>query len=416
MLSEPFLKRVLMFIGFILSGLITLIFISTPESLQVPVPDSVPSITTKSSQNRELEEAVAYFGAPIRTQIPGASLAAIASWSPNGKYILTNVRFIDPSGSKTKPYIFDIAGKRYIEIPNAPWIDYVSWAGSKLAYQARDGYGYFDLTTMTAKTFGMSDAKVIAAREAEPIFSSDGSYIAFNKNGLAVYSTRAGTTTQLNNVVDDVPLLWKSDNKTLVIATDDGSTKNDSLKNAGEGNIPKKQNLATFHIGTKNKQFMVSLPQPMRRAQWVARDQLALFTLGSDDGFFDYSFDVTTNKLSLLAETSEGTAFSAIRDREIGILKANKLSLYDIHGNKKLDVKRIEKSEIANVSLLPSAALFVRVAPDGYEVAKFNIETAVETVLDTINLPYVVVAPNGKMAVTVAEESSGAQFIEIPNE
>lgn len=393
MISESFLKRVLMFIGFILSGLITLIFISTPESLQVPVPDSVPSITTKSSLNRELEEAKQYFGSSIKAQIPGASLASVVSWSPNSKYILANVRFIDPSGPRVKPFVLDITRKQYVEVPSATLLDTVSWSGNKIAYATETGFGYFDIVTNQSKV-------LTTAGETQPIISSDGSYIAYNNNGLAVYSVKTNKVTQLSQNKNDVPLLWKADDKTLIIST-------------GEN---KKPTLAEFHIGTRAQVALTQLPESLAQAVWVSKDELVLLTLSVGDSYFDYAYDFSDAALTLLAETTEGTAFVAHRDREIGIVKGSRITTYDNHVEKKTEVKRTEKNRIAHFSLLPSPlAMFVREQDGGYEVAAFNLQTSIETVVDTIWLPYTIVSPNGRTAVTVSEGSDAVQFVELPN-
>lgn len=301
-----------MFIGFILSGLITLIFISTPESLQVPVPDSVPSITTKSSLNRELEEAKQYFGSSIKAQIPGASLASVVSWSPNSKYILANVRFIDPSGPRVKPFVLDITRKQYVEVPSATLLDTVSWSGNKIAYATETGFGYFDIVTNQSKV-------LTTAGETQPIISSDGSYIAYNNNGLAVYSVKTNKVTQLSQNKNDVPLLWKADDKTLIIST-------------GEN---KKPTLAEFHIGTRAQVALTQLPESLAQAVWVSKDELVLLTLSVGDSYFDYAYDFSDAALTLLAETTEGTAFVAHRDREIGIVKGSRITTYDNHVEKK---------------------------------------------------------------------------------
>ncbi|MBP9852046.1 MAG: hypothetical protein KBC67_02170 [Candidatus Pacebacteria bacterium] len=400
MVSESFLKRVLMFIGFILSGLITLIFISTPESLQVPVPDSVPTITTKSSLAREFDEAKLFFESSIKTQIPGSSLASVVSWSPNSKYILANLRFIDPSGGTTRPYIMDLSRKLYVVVPNATWIDAASWSGTKIAYVANNGYSYFDVETNESATFGSPVSAGPVVDLSTPVISGDGAYIAYNAGGLAVYSLKASKSIQLNQHNDDVPLLWKSDDKTLLISTGAGAERS----------------LSEFHIGTRALRTIAALPQSISRAKWVAKDQLALLTLGFDDGYFDYAANLKTNSLSLLAETTEGIAFTSAREREMATLKGNKITLYGSEGEKKIEAKRTDKSRISNFELLPSPlALFVREQGDAYDVATFNMTTLIETAVEDIWLPYVIVSPNGKSAVTVKEGNDSAQFVDLPN-
>ncbi|MEN9582624.1 MAG: hypothetical protein RL641_578 [Candidatus Parcubacteria bacterium] len=386
-----------MFIGVILSGLITLIFISTPESLQVNVPDNIPTITTKSAQKREFDEAKKFFESSIKSKIPGASLAAVVSWSPNSKYILTDLRFADSASIRTKPYIFDLANKEYIEVPNTDWIDTASWAGSKVAYATESGFGVFDVATNTSETFGNSSENI-----DQPIISADGSYVAYADKGIMVYSLKASKSIRLTSNSEDVPALWKTDNKTILIYTASES------KSA-------KATLVELHIGSRELTKITDLPQSPKRAQWVERDQLALFTLGHDDNSFDYTYDFSNDTLTLLAETSEGLAFTSTKDKEIATLKGNKISLYDNHAVKIAEAKRSEKSKVVNFSLVPSKSVFlIREKGKKYDSAIFNIDFAQETVLENLWLPYAIIAPNGKSAITVEEGNDAAHFIDIP--
>ena len=397
MLSEAFLKRVLMFIGVILSGLITLIFISTPDSLQVPVPDSVPSITTKSTLNREFDEAKQFFETSIQQSINGATLAAVISWSPNNKYILTNLRLTDQNGGRTKPYIMDLFQKKYVEVPNATWIDQASWAGSKLAYQTADGYAYFNIETGESKTFGKK------VGTAPPVFSSDGSYIAYVEDGIVVYSLKANQSIKLTNGVTDMPALWRSDAKSLFIFSNPESSS-------------QKATLSLLKIGTREKQFIIELPQPAKRAQWIMSDQSALLTLGADDGSYDYGYVVSNHDLTLVAETSEGIAFTSNRDKQVATLKGNKISVYNSTIIKTFEAKRSEKSRVVYFSLLPNNATFlVREKGTKYDSALLNLKTLVETTLEGMTVPYALISPNGRSAITVKDGNSSAQFIDISN-
>ena len=139
-------------------------------------------------------------------------------------------------------------------------------------------------------------------------------------------------------------------------------------------------------------------------------------TLSVDDSYFDYAFNLTTAELSLLAETTEGTAFVSQRDREIGIVKGNKIIVYSSTLSKKLETKRSEKSRIANFSLLQSPmTMFIREQGTGYDVATFNLQTSVETAIDSISMPYAILAPNGRTAITPRDGGDSAQFVELPN-
>lgn len=406
MVSESFLKRVLMFIGLILSGLITLIFVSTPDSLDVPVPDSVPSITTKSSLARELEEAKKFFESSVSDKVPRASVASVVAWSPNSKYIFANLRFIDPTGSHTKPYILDLVRKKYVEVPNGGWVDAVSWSNNSIAYQTEKGYGYFDIATGESKMFGSSNSSNNSTAQGfPPIISSDGSYVAYSDNGLAVYSIKTSKAIFLTQNRNDIPLLWKADDKTLIIATTP----------ATPGATNQKMVLSDFHIGTRMSHELVTLPQSIKRAVWVTRNKLALLTLGFDGGTFDYGFYLATNTLSLIAETSEGIAFTGVRDGQVATLKGNKITVYDSHLEKIADAKRTAKTSVANFSLLPlSQSLLVLNKDKGYDLATFNLKTTTETMIENIWLPYVVLSPSTKNAVTVGEGNDNVHFINIP--
>lgn len=401
MVSESFLKRVLMFIGLILSGLITLIFVSTPDSLQVPVPDSVPSITTKSSIARGFEEAKVFFESSVREQVPRASVASVVSWSPNGKYIIANLRFIDPTGGSTKSYVLDLGRKKYVEVPNAKWIDTVSWSNNAFAYQTEKGYAYFDVATGETKTFGGTTDTF------PPIISSDGSYIAYTNNGLAVFSIKTSKAIVLTQNIQDIPLLWKADDKTLVIST------TDTVSTSSDGEMTKNK-LAEFHIGTRAMRDIVALPQPVKQATWVAKNALALISLGADDGTFDYGLDFSNGNLSLIAETSEGIAFTGSRDGKIATLKGARLTLYGAHLEKISDLKRTSKGNIANFFLLPPTRALLFIEKDkGYDIATFDMETSVETVIKNIWLPYAVLSPTGKNAVTVNAGNDNVDFFDI---
>lgn len=398
MISEAFIKRVLMFIGVIFSGLITLIFISTPESLTVPVPDSFPTITTKSSLNREFEDAKDFFESSISDQIRGATLASVVAWSPNSKYIVTNVRISSSEKTTTKPYIFDMPNKKYIEIPNTNWIDSVSWSGSKIAYATDAGYGFFDIENSETNVFGVGEEK----GNGNPIISPDGTYIAYPQDGIMVYSLRAKESIRITTNPNDVPALWKSDNKTLVIFS---KTRT---------NTPEKI-LAELHIGTKAAKSITTLPQSPINATWISSDESALLTLGIDDSYFDYTYNFSSNKLTLLAETTEGLAFTSVKDRGVGTLKGNRISIYDKNGEKIQESKREEKSRIANFAMTsPYSAFLIREKGKLYDSAIFNINNSTEETLEDLHVPYVIVSPNGRSAVTISEDSDSANFIIIP--
>lgn len=420
MISEAFLKRVLLFIGVILSGLITLIFISTPDSLEVPVPDQVPSIVTKSSLTRDFDEAKTYFESSVAAEVPGASLASLVSWSPNGKYVVANMRFTDPTGSRTRPYVLNFATKKYTAVPHTNWIDYVSWAGSSMAYATEKGFAVYDIERDTGGAFGGEHGNPIST----PVISFDGSYVAYSDGGISVYSTKAKKTTRLSSNTGDIPLLWQKDNKTLVVET------------AGNGaaieTVPKNStqySLATLHIGTRVLTPLVVLPQNAKQATWVVRDQLALLTLGSDAGSFDYSYNFSKNTLKLLAETSEGIAFTTVdNNRGIVTLKGNKVTVYDGHAEKINEVKRVAKSRVVLFAIIPNGhAFIVREKVNGasennsktatisqmYEAALFNFADGTETYLADLVLPYAIIAPNGKVAATIEDGNGNTQFIEI---
>jgi hypothetical protein len=395
MITEGFLKRVLVFIGVILSGLITLIFISTPESLDVPVPNQIPSITTKSSQNRELDEAKKYFESSLASELPGASLVAVVSWAPNGKYILANMRFDEKNGNRTMPYILDLGAKKYIPVPNANWIDVVSWSDDVMTYPAQTGYAIFDIQNSTGRTFGS------LVNGGRPVFSGDGSYIAYPENGIVLFSTKTNKSIRLTTDMADTPALWKNDSKAIVIFRAGDTTSSASL--------------VEMQIGTRESTQLATLPQLAVDATWVIKDQLAKITLGFDDGYFDYAFDFTDNSLKLLAETTEGIAFTSVGPRAIATFKGNRISLYDSRAMKISETRRTERSRVVNFSLLSqTTALLIRESDTGYEAATFNLISGAETPVEEMWLPYAVIAPNNRSAVTVPEGNDRAQFIELP--
>ncbi len=398
MISEAFLKRVLMFIGVILSGLITLIFISTPKSLEVPVPDELPQITTSSSLNQEFEEAKQFFALPVSDSVPGASIASVISWSPDNKYIVANLTIKTEAKTQTAVYLLDLSRKQYVQVPNVIWADTVSWAGTKLAYNTETGYGVFDADTHVSSTFGGT------SNSSLPVISSDGEYVAYADNGIVIYSLNTAKSIRLTSNPTDIPALWESDNKTLVIFTQDETETSLAASS-----------LAELHIGTREIKIIAQLPQSPKLAQWVARDQLALLTLGAADGYFDYTFNFLDGKLKLLAEISEGIAFTSTEDREVATFKGNKIAIYDERAEKIVDAKRSSKTKVVNFSLLPSLSAFlVREKNARYEASLFNIVTSTETVLGDMWLPYAIIAPNGQNAVTVQEGNDSVSFIEIP--
>lgn len=389
-----------MFIGVILSGLITLIFISTPTSLEVPVPDELPQIVTSSSLNQEFEEAKQFFSIPVSQSIPGASIASVISWSPDNKYIVANLSIKDISETQTAVYVLDLNRKQYIKVPNVRWLDDVAWAGTKLAYATESGFGVFDADSLASATFGIND------NAALPTISSDGEYVAYPENGIMIYSLNTAKSIRLTSGQNDIPALWQSDNKTLVIFTQQNQKKTGSSSASS---------LAELHIGTREINILTELPQSPKLAHWVARDQLALLTLGTADGYFDYTFNFLNQKLKLLAEISEGIAFTSYEDREVATFKGNKIVIYDERAEKIIEAKRSSKSKVVNFSLLPSLSVFLVTEKDArYETSIFNLVTNVETALGDIWLPYAIVSSNGQNAVTVQEGNDIVAFVDIP--
>jgi hypothetical protein len=251
MITEAFLKRVLMFIGVILSGLITLIFVSAPEPFQVPVPVELPSIPTKSAQIKEFELAKSFFENPIAETISGATLSSLVDWSPNGKYVLGNVRFGSGDTVRTQPYILDMLRRLYIAVPNARWIDTVSWAGTKMAYEINPGYGVFDIATSEAVTFGTT-----VAFGTPPKISPDGTKIAYGNKGIVAYSLLSHTDTRMTSTEGDTPVVWFSDSKRLIFSRAVIGKKTGS-------------DLYIYDIRTKVPKKIGTFDKPFKRAEWV---------------------------------------------------------------------------------------------------------------------------------------------------
>ncbi len=401
MITEAFLKRVLMFVGVILSGLITLIFISTPESLQVPVPDQFPTITTKSALALEFKDAKKYFETSIKEKIAGASVDSIISWSPNSKYILANLIFSEKDQNnkttfRTKPYVLDMPSKTYIPLPNATRIDQVSWNENTLTYPADTGYGIFDIEKNTGQTFGS------LVNGGQPVFSDDGSYVAYQENGIVLYSLKTEKSIRITNNIGDMPAVWKTDDKTLVFFRTD-----DVLK--------KKQSLMEINIGKKEIKLLADLPQSAQKANWIEKDKLVLLTLGYDAGSFDYAFDFSNNSLKLIAETSEGIAFTSVAYRQLATLKGNKISLYDVNAEKVSETKRSEKSKVANFFLLPPPSIFlIREKGASFDSSLFNLSDGTERVLKDLWQSKALVAPNYRNAIVIKKGGSSVEFVDIP--
>ncbi len=399
MFTESFLKRVLMFIGIILSGLITLIFVSTPESLQVPVPDQLPPITTKSALARDFAEAKQFFEAPVVAQVAGASFKNIVSWSPNGRYIVANLRFADPSGEHTKPYILNLQTKQYIAVPNADYVDEISWTDDTMTYLTERGYAYYDVLGDSGKAFGEINKDALGnVVIANPIISNDGAYIAYSDGGLFVYSIKTGKSIRLTTNQSDKPALWHADNKTIIFFS--------------SSQTPNEATLSEIHIGTRQTVILADLPQPAKTATWIAREQVARLTLGYDDGSYDYAYDFSNKNLKLFAETSAGVAFTDVVNKTLATFKANTVAVFDTSFTKISEVKRTEKTSVVGFDLAtPNLAFFVRENDTTYEAASFDLSSGIETALGAMTSPRAIVAPNGRSAVTVGSKS--ALFIDI---
>jgi hypothetical protein len=401
MITEAFLKRVLMFIGVILSGLITLIFVSAPEPFQVPVVNELPQITTKSAQIKELEIAKEFFGKPIETTLSGSTLSSLVSWSPNGKYVLANVRFGSGDTVRTQPYVLDMLRRLYVAVPDARWIDTVSWAGTKLAYEMESGYGVFDVATGEANTFGTT-----ASYGPPPKISFDATKVAYANKGVVLYSLLSHSDTRITSTDGDVPAVWFLDNKRIVFARN--SINNKSAKS----------DLYTYDIRTKIPKKIATFDKPFKRAEWVERDSILLLTLGYDDGNFEYLYNVDTGDKKFIAETSEGRAFTSVGNGSVAVVEGKLLSLYDKTFTVTKSTTLTEKGRINSMTLLSKEkVVIVRDAGvDVSSVSLFDFNKNSETALDTIWLPYVVSAPDGLSLATVARGNQSAQFIDVPKD
>ncbi len=400
MFNEGFLRRVLMFIGVILSGLITLIFVATPEPFDVPVPDDFPNITTKSGRIQQLSIAENYFDNPIGDAISGATLSSVVSWSTNSRYLLTNVKISTAEGTKTQAYVLDLVRRLYVPVPNASWIDTASWYGTRLLYQTDTKYAVFDIATGESHTFGGGNIF------GKPLFSPDGTKVAYADHGIIFYNLATQKNVRISHDDGDVPVLWYMNGRKLLFT-----------KKIESGAV-KKDVVYQYDFDKKIATPLTPLDKPFKQATWLVRDEVAFITLGTDDGNFEYLYNVTTGESKFITETSEGRAFVSTQDDMLVVVEGKVATLY----SKTLDIVKknilATKGDVRSVILLSNQRLIVvqGVAHDASVVTLVNMEKKTETKLADIWLPYVFASPDGTSLATVATGNVAAKFIPVPRE
>ena len=399
MFTQSFLKRVLMFIGIILSGLITLVFVAEPEPFSVPTLDQIPSITTKSTLVMEFNEAKSFFEEPVQNSIPGATLSAIVSWSPNGKYVIANMKFIEKNDIRTQAYVLDFDNHSYVAVPNAKWIDSVSWAENKMTFVSNSKYAVFDVLSRKYESFGKSFG------DSFPLISPDGTKIVYAEGGLYYYSIQSGKSFRLTSDQSDVPALWMSDSGELLYVRTIRDLKTKEAISS----------LIDLDLKPHKERQVAILEKPFKNAKWLSNGETALLTLGFDDGIFDYIYYIKTGQKKFISEASLGSALVDEFSNKIAIVSGKQVSIKDetlaniadatLPGNESVTMARL---------LIDGKILLVRnVSISSYKISLFNPANGEEQKIGETWLPYVVLSPNQRSLISVAEGNTGVKFFEI---
>ncbi len=263
-------------------------------------------------------------------------------WSPDNRFVLLSGEKQEEGGDITiGTYLIDFANETFVPVKDDYLLSEPTWSKDYVAF-ASNGVYLFDLNKYE-KIRASERVQAVA-----PIFTNDGTKLAYADQGVIVYGIATKTNTRLTDKPSDIPQAWYSDNAHIVYFRNTGTALSD-----GAGQT---QTLSILDTTTKeSKDIKVGKEKKFQTARWITQDEMLHVVAGFDDGAFDYIVRPNTGVATFIAETSDALNHIAFGQNKIFISNMKgKFTIYDYDMKKLKEFSYLASTKAADARVLMS--------------------------------------------------------------